>query len=329
MARNLALLLVTMATMCGLFELYLARRHSVEQEALRNRYPERELCTRRAADPRLIYETVPGERCGANSAGFRDREHALEKPEGVFRIALIGDSVAEGYGVTVGERFGDLLERSLNAEPHRSGVEVLNFARGGYTTSQELVVLETTALRFDPDLILWSYGLNDPAHPLFHDADGELGRYYFEPAWHGLFFIERILFRLRERYATNRCGGEFYGLLHCAYRDAIVRNLGELSEVARRNDLPVVFLIHPLIEGDSFSSYRFRDIHADLAAIAAEAGLTAIDLLPAVEPWQPKELQRDPLEPHPDPLHPNPKGHRLFAAYILERLRDGGLIPGL
>ena len=46
---------------------------------------------------RLAYEPVPGFD-GRNSMGFRDREHEAVKPDEVYRILVLGDSIAEGFG---------------------------------------------------------------------------------------------------------------------------------------------------------------------------------------------------------------------------------------
>src|SRR3954471_20718282 len=40
-----------------------------------------------------------------NAEGFRDRAHPLAKPAGVYRIALLGDSVAEAFQVELRSSF--------------------------------------------------------------------------------------------------------------------------------------------------------------------------------------------------------------------------------
>ena len=54
--------------------------------------------------------------------------------------------------------------------------------RSGYSTSQELVILEDEAFQYNPDLVMWSYVLNDPAHPVYHNANGELGCFWYTPS---------------------------------------------------------------------------------------------------------------------------------------------------
>jgi GDSL-like Lipase/Acylhydrolase len=93
-----------------------------------------------------------------NSFGYRDRERTLEKPAGVFRIAVLGDSYTEARGVDMSKTFTALSEGYLRACPgFGSGVEVLNFGVSGYGTGQELLTLEKRVWQFDPDLILLQF----------------------------------------------------------------------------------------------------------------------------------------------------------------------------
>ncbi len=96
-----------------------------------------------------------------NSAGFRDREHTKNKPDGTFRIAVLGDSYAEAVQVPIEHTFWSVLERELGeAKPREARfgkVEVLNFGISGYGTAQELETLRHVALEYDPDLVLVAF----------------------------------------------------------------------------------------------------------------------------------------------------------------------------
>jgi len=300
------LVVISIALLTGLFEVYLWIRYEREYARLEARYENRELCTRAADDPRLVYEFVP-DRCGFNSLGFDDTEFTQPKTRDTFRILLIGDSVAQGQGIDRTLRFGNLLAKQLNEA--WGNVEIVNLARTGYSTNQELVLLETYRTRLEADLILWSYVLNDPAHPLFHDANGELGRYFYRPSWRGRHYVNRKLFEANESYMAGECGREFHRLLHCAYRETIASNLRRVGELA--GDVPVVFAVHPVFDQvDSFEGYRWEGVHTDLASIADDADLIPVDLLHAYRGASPVSLaQRD----GQDPWHPNALGHRLAA----------------
>lgn len=91
-----------------------------------------------------------------NSAGFRDREHCLEKPPDTFRVAVLGDSYAEALQVDQQETFWAVLERELQQRDFAPGraVEILNFGVSGFGTAQELEMLRQHAWAYAPDLIL-------------------------------------------------------------------------------------------------------------------------------------------------------------------------------
>lgn len=51
-----------------------------------------------------------------NSKGLRDEEHAYEKPDGVYRILMLGDSFTYGLGVRHSETCADRLETALKEQ---------------------------------------------------------------------------------------------------------------------------------------------------------------------------------------------------------------------
>ena len=120
-------------------------------------------------DPRLGWTLRPGVQglftaegrahVSVNAAGFRDREHPLDKPEGVYRIAVLGDSYSEAMQVPVQAAYWAQLPAQLAACGFRRGreIEVLNFGVAGFGTAQQLLLLESVALRYRPDLVLLQF----------------------------------------------------------------------------------------------------------------------------------------------------------------------------
>ena len=75
---------------------------------------------RRTDNPRLRFELRPGSAVRAevlyrvNAEGLRGEETTVEKPAGVRRVAVLGDSIAFGYWVADEDGFPRQLEAMLN-----------------------------------------------------------------------------------------------------------------------------------------------------------------------------------------------------------------------
>lgn len=96
-----------------------------------------------------------------NSRGLRDREYDLAKPEGAFRILVLGDSFTWGYGVSDEEIFTERLEAALTRDGRN--VEVLNAGVSGWGTDQQALFLESEGFQYSPDLVVLAFFLyNDP-----------------------------------------------------------------------------------------------------------------------------------------------------------------------
>ncbi len=103
----------------------------------------------------------------------------MKKEPGVFRIAMLGDSILWGHGLELKDTFAKQLETLLN-ESSEKKIEVLNFGVSGYSTQQEVELYRVKASLHDPDLVIVGYCLND-----FEESSVE-GR-AFKHSCYGLF----------------------------------------------------------------------------------------------------------------------------------------------
>jgi hypothetical protein len=128
-----------------------------------------------AYDPELGWWHEPGKKgvfvkldcrqpVAINAHGLREREIGYDKPPGVFRVLVLGDSVAVGFEVSQDRVFTRVLEDELNRAVAGSArrFEVINGACRGWGTDQSLIFLKREGLRYKPDLILYCYCGNDP-----------------------------------------------------------------------------------------------------------------------------------------------------------------------
>ena len=89
-----------------------------------------------------------------NEDGFSSTK-PIKKPDGVFRIALIGGSVAENLGESLNEQGTLILENELNKALQTNVIEIVNTALAGYVVEQEFIQTQLVILKkYNPDLII-------------------------------------------------------------------------------------------------------------------------------------------------------------------------------
>ena len=97
-----------------------------------------------------------------NSLGFRDVEHTLAKPEGVFYILGLGDSFTYGVGISFEESYLFRLEKMLNErQGEHPKIEIIKAGIPRFFPEAERLVLQHYGIKFNPDLILIGFLVND------------------------------------------------------------------------------------------------------------------------------------------------------------------------
>ena len=90
-----------------------------------------------------------------NSLGLRDDEPEERREKQGTRILLLGDSFVFGYGVEGSECLGAQLEAMT------PGIEAVNLGVSGYSTDQELLLLQRLGPSYDPDIVVLVFVYND------------------------------------------------------------------------------------------------------------------------------------------------------------------------
>jgi lysophospholipase L1-like esterase len=119
-----------------------------------------------------------------NPDGLIPFDAAHEKPPGVVRVMVFGDSMTVGRSVAQDEIYTARLEQALRERG--ISAEVINAGVQGYSTDQSLLLMQRWIPVYRPDLVLYGSTLNDyagntldhaykQAKPKFHlGADGKL-----------------------------------------------------------------------------------------------------------------------------------------------------------
>ena len=285
-------------------------------------------------DPLLRY--VPKAGAGdINSFGFRDREFALDKPADVFRILVIGDSIAYGFcnprqPLRPDQTFSKQLEQRLNARRGNGPrIEVLNLGVSGYDTTQEVRFLEVAGLQFIPDLVVLSYCLND-----HWDASAELITLLKNPAGASqdrqsgsvaaaddltrFFYLHSDLARLVVTRTKLLKSGRGEAGSH-----RVEKGLARLKTLSDTYGFPVAMVVFPWLE--NFERYPKQAEHDYALDQSRRRGFHTVDLLDPFRQAVGSQARRllSPCENH----HPNAEGHRIAAEVLEGFLQQEKLLP--
>ena len=292
---------------------------------------------RPSANPRIVYEHVPGldvELLGArlrtSPDGFRGADVAPSRTRPAVRVVGLGDSVMFGWGVREEDAYLARMAGMLEAESPGVAWEVVNTAVPGYNTVMEVETLAAKGLRFDPDLVVLNFVGNDLGLPNFIEERPDVlslrrsflldfvrGRLRGEPeAGPHLVGVPAEVRRFGEAH-LDRVPARYRGLLgREAWRGAMER----LAALSRAHGFEVVVLAHP--EAFGFT----RDT-------ARELGFPLVETGEAVRAWArehgAEDIQKPPLTLTEADPHPSAIGHEIIARALADFLRTSGLAAKL
>jgi len=107
-------------------------------------------------------------RAKISSQGLRDVEHQIAKPEGVTRIAFIGDSKTQALQVNIEDTFVRLVEKELNSQAasQKKKFETINFGMSSYGLVQYFVSFLSQVRPYSPDVTVVVYHIFDSTENL-------------------------------------------------------------------------------------------------------------------------------------------------------------------
>ncbi len=168
LAVNLGLMVASLALLAlaseGLARLLEARRIRADERAARESPMVR-------YDPVLGWTKVPGSvrhirrpeidvEIRINSLGLRGPERGYERPAGVRRVLLLGDSFTEGYYANDADTVRGVLEERLNARGCGRW-EAINGGTISYSTDHEYVFYKTEGRRYGAEQVILLFYYND------------------------------------------------------------------------------------------------------------------------------------------------------------------------
>ena len=113
-------------------------------------------------DAPYIYYKAEADHLNEDGFNFTEPIKPIKKSDGVFRIALIGGSVAANLGASLNKQGILILENELNKALQTNVIELVDTALAGYVVEQEFIQTQLVILKkYNPDLIIGLDGAND------------------------------------------------------------------------------------------------------------------------------------------------------------------------
>ncbi len=274
-----------------------------------------------------------------NAEGFRDRVRSRARPAQAFRMLVLGDSIAFGYGVELRDAFPAQLQAHVQSLVPGRAVEALNFGVSGYNPYTEAALLEDVGADWQPNLVVAQFAINDLGDPtLGFDvqtrlAVGEIPEAaYPDPRVRGdRFALPRPLLRACDRLRLCRALDGLVGARALSrYRVPrpspddpawhwLEAQYARMARFAAAQGAGFAIVVFPWLEqiggADGPVPEGFR-------ALGERLGVEVVDLLPA---FRSASGLASPL--FLDIWHPTPLGHRVAGRETAEALACAGLLP--
>jgi len=268
-----------------------------------------------------------GIRFRTNSLGFRGPEYASRPSgshEGLFRIAITGDSFVMGWGVNEADTYAARLERMLN-ERRRDTYQVINVGLLDVNIEGAMRRLQRAIDAYAPDLIVYGATLNDIDGPRFERTYPRLrgialavryGKHADSPSR-----LLRLLWprwvALEQRFAPTI---DYAEALHHNYFDneaawgEFTAGLDEFAAMAAGSGICGHVLIHTNLNALD-SDHPFLDIYRRIETAASQRGLSVTVTFPYFANRRPLDVKLSIAD-----AHPNSEGHAVLAHALYDGL---------
>jgi lysophospholipase L1-like esterase len=189
-------------------------------------------------DPVVFWRPAPNP--PYNEQGFKGPVMSVPKPRDVVRVMCYGDSNTDGPPEN---SWATLLGPELQALAGERRVESINAGVAGYTSYQGMRKFEMDVDTYRPDMVLVSFGWNDPA-----DATGKSDKEYLPPS-PTIAKVQRVLYRTRSFRTLmqwlRQCMSERVAAGPRVSVEDYKANLRTFAAIARRHGVKVVLLTRP------------------------------------------------------------------------------------
>jgi len=264
----------------------------------------------------LGFEKVPNSAPKINSHGLIGPEFNVEKKEGTIRILVLGDSLME-------ENYFIEYLRSWFAElDSKVTFEIINGGVGSYGAWHYSRYLKWKGMKFNPDIVLVSFCLNDFSsfNKTYYKAKNGIVEYTL-PVDNIYVPVNYFLFRYSYMYRSSIIFLE--NLIYNWKGDWEERDvefgityMGEIKKICKKNKIPLLCFIWPYFTSTRNYKDWQRNQYKNMIKVLDHLNIKYVDL----HNYFSDRLRKSLRESLTDYVHPVKKGHKIAAEAIFNHL---------
>lgn len=278
----------------------------------------------------LGYEHVPNRKQRTNSYGLVSKEYDLKKDKGVYRILILGDSIAEQ------KWSADFLEEELNKNKSLGlsyRFEIWNAGVGGYDVRRYALFLKYKGLAYNPDMVIVFLFMNDfglDTLIYYRTENGVVSyNFYLDTLYKKGFRVSPFMMQHSNayRYAVLK----FRAYLEQTEKDNGINKsedngkyyLGRIKEMCEKRKIPLYIVIFPYLKDiNEYSPYQ-RNEYITITKVLKEMRLDYIDLHSFYDRLIKERF--DVRQSKKDDMHPNKEVHIMIGKILYDYLLDNHL----
>ncbi|MFC2061233.1 hypothetical protein ACFLUV_01830 [Elusimicrobiota bacterium] len=238
---------------------------------------------------------------------FTDKNWDMQKQDGIYRIAVLGDSFIWGDGIVYNKVWSYKLRKKINAK--YKNVELLSWGKNGWHTGNEFEFMKDIGINYNIDLVVIGFVINDPNY-----AGNNKAKYL---KWHEKQFFKKlaIVFPNTTSYFlhyiyTFLCSTVLndYGYMNWVDKLYTEGNLKRYSKLlqsfsifCKQNSVELLFVLTP---HNCNTSYQKK--YSEIIRLLKKEKIEYLNLFPAVyskfKNYPIKKLWSNPANGHPGEL---------------------------
>ncbi len=253
---------------------------------------------------------VDGRVLRINTYGIREADDEIHQDK--VRIAIFGDSVAFGLGLSQDSTISAMLQRKL--DPEGRTVKVLNLGAPGYGTAELLENLRIKNEIYHLNSIYYVLSPNDFCRRNTSREGGDNGLYrmYHLPLLKSPWMVRKAIYRLRKGETTTGSTGWYQWL----YDDGGEEGCADIAAMAKyaaaQGASFTVFLLPGAIAYQPGGGYALKEMYDSIMSFLKHNGIAYIDPIAA--------MAADPDRYFTSTNHLHPPGNELVADLLREHI---------